>query len=173
MSKRSHAESSSDHFDSESQAFAAESRTPFKRQVSARQYPAAAAAPPPPHPTRCRQGLHRLLLCHFGSNRAGLRPLYREHSMMSYEGTDLAGVNAIMEKLESLPFQEIRFNVLTVDAQPSNPTAGSLLIVVTGQLIPGGEDKPLFFTQTFQLIPEAGSWWVFKTCSLLLGQSAA
>ncbi|ORZ31946.1 hypothetical protein BCR44DRAFT_120622 [Catenaria anguillulae PL171] len=98
----------------------------------------------------------------FGSNRAGLRPLYREHSMMSYEGTDLAGVNAIMEKLESLPFQEIRFNVLTVDAQPSNPTAGSLLIVVTGQLIPGGEDKPLFFTQTFQLIPEAGSWWVFN-----------
>ncbi|KAI9164400.1 Nuclear transport factor 2 [Blastocladiella emersonii ATCC 22665] len=98
----------------------------------------------------------------FDTNRAGLRQLYREHSMMSFEGTDLQGVNAIMNKLENLPFSQIQHRVLSVDAQPSNPTAGSLLIIVTGQLLTNGESQPLFYCQTFQLIPENNSFWIYN-----------
>ncbi|KAI9223707.1 putative nuclear transport factor NTF-2 [Blastocladiella britannica] len=88
---------------------------------------------------------------------------------MSFEGADVAGVDAIMEKLENLPLGAVQHKVASIDAQPSNPTAGTLLITVTGQLVTAGaEDKPLFFTQTFQLLPENGSYWVYNDVFRLL-----
>ncbi|KNE62682.1 hypothetical protein AMAG_09617 [Allomyces macrogynus ATCC 38327] len=98
----------------------------------------------------------------FAANRASLAGVYRDISMLSFEGTDHVGTSAIVAKLQSLAFQQIQFKVLSLDAQPSNPQLGSILICVTGQLIPEGENKPLFFSQTFQLIPEGGSFWVYN-----------
>ncbi|KAL7754178.1 Nuclear transport factor 2 [Sorochytrium milnesiophthora] len=98
----------------------------------------------------------------FDSNRQQLRALYREHSMLSFEGTDIVGVNSIMEKIEGLPFQKIVHNILSVDAQPSHPQLGSIMVTVTGQLVTDDEAKPLFFCQTFNLMPENSSYWVFN-----------
>ncbi|KAJ3043470.1 Nuclear transport factor 2 [Rhizophlyctis rosea] len=100
----------------------------------------------------------------FDADRTRLAPLYRPESMLSFEGAQTAGAEAIVKKLVELPLQGIQHKILTTDAQPSNPQAGSLLVTVTGQLITAGnEANPQFFTQTFQLIPDgSGSYWVFN-----------
>ena len=41
----------------------------------------------------------------FDSNRGALGALYQETSYLTFEGTKLQGVAAIVQKLTSLPFQ--------------------------------------------------------------------
>jgi hypothetical protein len=98
----------------------------------------------------------------FDSDRNALKPLYRDHSMLSWEGTPIQGVNAIVEKLATLPFAKVQHKVTTLDAQPSNPSVSSLLVLVTGLLIVDDESNPMQFTQTFQLIPDGGSYYVYN-----------
>ncbi|KAL2919452.1 Nuclear transport factor 2 [Polyrhizophydium stewartii] len=97
----------------------------------------------------------------FDRNRAELAPLYKEFSMMSFEGQQFRGAD-IVEKLQSLPFQRVQHQVVTVDAQPSNPQAGPLLVTVTGRLLVDDEQNPQHFSQTFQLVPEGTSYFVFN-----------
>ena len=66
----------------------------------------------------------------FDSNRAALAPLYQNSSTMTWEGTDLAGQAAIMEKFASLP--GMKHQVSTVDTQPIS--AQALIVYVTGKL---------------------------------------
>ncbi|KAI1312675.1 Nuclear transport factor 2 [Mortierella claussenii] len=94
----------------------------------------------------------------FDQGRQNLAPLYRETSMLTFEGTPTVGASAIVEKLSSLPFQTVAHRVSTTDAQPADNN--SLIISVTGQLLVDGESNPQFFTQTFLLKPEAGSYYV-------------
>ncbi|OZJ03981.1 hypothetical protein BZG36_04047, partial [Bifiguratus adelaidae] len=98
----------------------------------------------------------------FATNKQGLAPLYKEHSMMSFEGQQFQGSQAIMEKLTNLPFQKVQHKIASCDAQPSNPQVASLLVVVTGQLLIDEETNPMHFSQTFQLIPEGSSYWVYN-----------
>ncbi|GAA5877552.1 hypothetical protein JCM16303_003376 [Sporobolomyces ruberrimus] len=98
----------------------------------------------------------------FDSDRKGLAPLYRDHSMLSFEGQQFQGAAAIVEKLGGLPFESIKHNVATMDAQPSATDKASMIVLVTGQLLTGGDSNPLNFSQTFQLIPEAGNYYVFN-----------
>jgi len=98
----------------------------------------------------------------FAGNRAGLKSLYRDHSMLTFEGNPIQGAAAIAEKLENLPFQKVQHKVTTLDAQPSSPTIGSLLVSVTGQLLVDDSQNPLHFSQVFQLIPDASSYYVFN-----------
>jgi hypothetical protein len=71
--------------------------------------------------------------------------------------------------------------VATLDAQPSNPEGG-IVVLVTGQLLVcliilplcirsfhyliyhqvDEEQKPMSYTQVFQLLPAAGSYYVFN-----------
>jgi hypothetical protein len=52
--------------------------------------------------------------------------------------------------------------VTTIDAQPG-PQAGSILVMVTGQLLVDEEQNPQHFSQTFQLVPEGpGNFFVFN-----------
>ncbi|KAJ7178652.1 hypothetical protein C8R43DRAFT_974122 [Mycena crocata] len=98
----------------------------------------------------------------FDSDRAGLAALYRDTSMLSFEGAQIAGAAAIVEKLVTLPFQKVQHKVTTKDAQPSSGTVASLLVSVTGMLVVDDSPNPLQFSQVFHLIPEGESYFVFN-----------
>ncbi|KAH8556145.1 hypothetical protein BGW37DRAFT_471268 [Umbelopsis sp. PMI_123] len=98
----------------------------------------------------------------FDRNRAELQSLYRGESMLTFEGVQTQGVNGIVEKLVSLPFQKVAHRISTVDAQPSNPSGQSIVVTVTGQLLIDDETNPQMFTQTFNLIADGSSFWVYN-----------
>ncbi|KAL4764345.1 nuclear transport factor 2 family protein [Aspergillus foveolatus] len=98
----------------------------------------------------------------FDGNRAGLAPLYRDQSMLTFETSAIQGVAGIIEKLASLPFQKVQHQVSTLDAQPSGEHGG-ILVLVTGALLVDEEKNPMNYTQTFQLMPDgAGSYFVLN-----------
>ncbi|KAH0651537.1 hypothetical protein KY284_031449 [Solanum tuberosum] len=82
----------------------------------------------------------------FDSNRAGLANLYQEASMLSFEGVQIQGAQSIVAKLTSLPFQQCKHHINTVDCQPSGP-AGGMLVFVSGNLQLPGEQHALKFSQ--------------------------
>ncbi|KAI8385023.1 uncharacterized protein BYT42DRAFT_564439 [Radiomyces spectabilis] len=98
----------------------------------------------------------------FDGGRQNLASLYRESSMLTFEGAQFVGANAIVEKLVSLPFQKVLHRVSTFDAQPSAPNSSNLLVTVTGQLLIDDEQNPQMFSQTFQLIAENRTYWVYN-----------
>ncbi|KAI0713487.1 nuclear transport factor 2 [Earliella scabrosa] len=98
----------------------------------------------------------------FDANRANLQSLYRDVSMLSWEGSPIVGAANITEKLTSLPFEKVQHKVTTLDAQPSSPSLASLIVSVTGLLVVDDSTNPLQFSQVFQLIPDGGSYYVFN-----------
>ncbi|KAI9594598.1 nuclear transport factor 2 [Syncephalis fuscata] len=98
----------------------------------------------------------------FDTNRSNLSSLYRPESMLSFEGSPHQGAASIVEKLTSLPFQKVQHKVNTIDVQPSNLQSGSLLVAITGQLLIDDSPYPQLFNQTFQLIPDGGSYYVLN-----------
>ncbi|CAN6840829.1 unnamed protein product [Brassica oleracea] len=82
----------------------------------------------------------------FDSNRAGLVSLYQEGSMLTFEGQKIQGSQNIVAKLTSLPFQQCKHNITTVDCQPSGPANG-MLVFVSGNLQLAGEQHALKFSQ--------------------------
>ncbi|KAJ2394064.1 Nuclear transport factor 2 [Coemansia sp. RSA 2603] len=77
-------------------------------------------------------------------------------STMNWEGTRLAGTEAIVEKLTSLPFTKVAHKITTTDALQSLPNVPAVVIMVTGQLLVDDETKPQQFSQTFQLVNDNG-----------------
>ncbi|KXN91206.1 Nuclear transport factor 2 [Leucoagaricus sp. SymC.cos] len=96
----------------------------------------------------------------FDSNRSGLSPLYRDQSMLTWEGTQILGTKSILEKITELPFQKVQHKVTSMDAQPSNSTSG-ILVFITGLLVVDDSPNPLQFSQTFQLLSEGGNYYVY------------
>ncbi|WFD29829.1 Nuclear transport factor 2 [Malassezia sp. CBS 17886] len=94
----------------------------------------------------------------FDSNRPQLAPLY---SMLTFEGTQIQGADAIVQKLVSLPFVKVQHKVETRDAQPTGD-GQSLTVLVTGMLLVDEGLNPLKFSQSFTLVPDAGSYYVFN-----------
>ncbi|KAF7115971.1 hypothetical protein CNMCM5793_003804 [Aspergillus hiratsukae] len=97
----------------------------------------------------------------FDTNRQTLANLYRDNSMLTFETSQVIGVANIAEKLTSLPFQKVQHQIATFDAQPSN-TEGGILVMVTGGLLVDEEQKPMSYTQTFQLLREGETYYVFN-----------
>ncbi|TNY21599.1 nuclear transport factor 2 [Rhodotorula diobovata] len=98
----------------------------------------------------------------FDADRKNLAPLYRDHSMLSFEAQQFQGTNSIIEKLASLPFTTIQHRISTMDAQPAATDKASMIVLVTGQLLTGDEQNALSFSQAFHLIPEGGSYYIFN-----------
>ncbi|KAF8867151.1 nuclear transport factor 2 [Acephala macrosclerotiorum] len=97
----------------------------------------------------------------FDTDRKLLAPLYRDNSMLTFESASVAGALGIVEKLSSLPFEKVKHAVSTLDAQPS-PNDG-IMILVTGALLVDAEERPMNYTQAFQLLPDgAGSFFIFN-----------
>ncbi|GMN49263.1 hypothetical protein TIFTF001_018430 [Ficus carica] len=63
----------------------------------------------------------------FDANRAGLANLYQDSSMLTFEGQKIQGSQNIVAKLTSLPFQQCKHSITTVDCQPSGPAGGMLV----------------------------------------------
>lgn len=98
----------------------------------------------------------------FDTDRNNLLTLYRDHSMLTFESSSVQGARAIVDKLTSLPFQKVRHQVSTLDAQPSH-NDGGIVILVTGQLLVDEEERPMNYTQSFQLLRDAnGQFYVFN-----------
>jgi len=81
--------------------------------------------------------------------------------MLTFETDSVLGVNNIIEKLVSLPFQKVKHQVGTINAQPSNE-GGGILVMVTGALMVDEEQRPMNYVQTFQLLPDGGSYFVLN-----------
>ncbi|RJE20936.1 nuclear transport factor [Aspergillus sclerotialis] len=98
----------------------------------------------------------------FDTARQNLAGLYRNESMLTFETNSVQGVQAIIEKLTSLPFEKVQHQIATLDAQPSSDKGG-ILVMVTGALLVDQEQKPMSYTQTFQLLPDGqGSYFVLN-----------
>ncbi|KAG8365869.1 hypothetical protein BUALT_Bualt17G0016700 [Buddleja alternifolia] len=82
----------------------------------------------------------------FDTNRAGLSNLYQDNSMLTFEGQKFQGTQTITAKLTSLPFQQCKHHITTVDCQPSGPSSG-VLVLVSGNLQLAGEQHALKFSQ--------------------------
>lgn len=108
----------------------------------------------------------------FDSGRQGLATLYRDTSMLTFENHAIQGAAGIVEKLAGLPFEKVRHEISTLDAQPSNQ-AGGILVMVTGALLVDEEQKPMNYTQSFQLMPDGqGSYFVFNDVFRLIYSAA-
>ncbi|RAL63773.1 hypothetical protein DID88_003418 [Monilinia fructigena] len=98
----------------------------------------------------------------FDADRTQLATLYRENSMLTFESASVLGAGAIVEKLKSLPFEKVKHQVSTLDAQPSGEHGG-ILILITGALLVDEEQRPMNYSQAFQLLPDgAGSYFIFN-----------
>ncbi|KAE8730125.1 Nuclear transport factor 2 [Hibiscus syriacus] len=81
----------------------------------------------------------------FDANRAGLANLYQEGSMLTFEGQKIQGSQNIVATLTSIPFQQCKHNITTVDCQSSG--FGCMLVFVSGNLQLAGEHHALKFSQ--------------------------
>ncbi|KAK3180724.1 Nuclear transport factor 2 [Lecanicillium sp. MT-2017a] len=99
----------------------------------------------------------------FDTDRKALSALYRDQSMLTFESASVLGVNSIVEKLTSLPFEKVKHQVSTLDAQPGM-VEGAIVILVTGQLLVDEEQRPMNYTQAFQLGRDSasGQYFVFN-----------
>ena len=82
--------------------------------------------------------------------------------MLTFENSQTQGVTAIVQKLADLPFQRVAHKVTTLDAQPSSPSGGGVIVMVTGELLIDEETNPQRYSQVFHLMPEGGSFYVFN-----------
>jgi len=96
-----------------------------------------------------------------GTDRSGLSVVYRPHSMMTFETNQVQGVGAIKEKLISLPFQKLNHQISTLDAHPSGES-GSIIVLITGQLLIDDNEHPQKYSQCFHLVPEGGTYYVLN-----------
>ncbi|MBA0648766.1 hypothetical protein Goklo_016415 [Gossypium klotzschianum] len=72
--------------------------------------------------------------------------------MLTFEGQKIQGSQSIVAKLTSLPFQQCKHNITTVDCQPSG--SGGMLVFVSGNLQLAGEQHALKFSQVFFLLAQ-------------------
>merc|ERR1712228_565828 len=93
----------------------------------------------------------------FDSNVDSLAGLYQPSSMLTFEGNQVLGSQAIIQKLKS--FGAVKHTVQTLDVQPSsNPN--SIYLHITGMIQIGG-DNPLHFTEFFSLVSTGpGAYYV-------------
>ena len=82
----------------------------------------------------------------FDANRAALAGLYQDGSMLTFEGDKFLGAANIAGKIGSLPFQQCKHTIVTVDCQLSGPQGG-VLVFVSGSILTGPNDHPLKFSQ--------------------------
>ena len=86
----------------------------------------------------------------FDTNRASIRSLYQDNSMLTFEGEKFQGVEAISQKLNGLQFQTVEHEIVTSDYQPTN--GGGILVFVCGHLKVDGSEHPMKFSQV-SLLP--------------------
>jgi len=95
----------------------------------------------------------------FDTNRPTLQSLYKDVSMLSFEGEQFMGVQGIMTKLTTLQFTTVQHQPVTIDCQPGLDGT-CIVIMVTGNLaVDGNTQTPIKFAQSFQLKDAGGGQW--------------
>ncbi|XP_063693603.1 nuclear transport factor 2-like [Bolinopsis microptera] len=92
----------------------------------------------------------------FSKNRAELFQYYHPQAMLTFEGAQVSGRDAISQKLTSLPFQQVQHVVTTVDVQPVPACDGAIIVQILGQL-KTDNDPPHGFVQVFTIFPINGN----------------
>ncbi|KAI9726171.1 MAG: Nuclear transport factor 2 [Chrysothrix sp. TS-e1954] len=98
----------------------------------------------------------------FDQDRSKLAALYRDTSQLKFETNSSVGVTDIIQQLTSLPFEQVEHQVSTCDSQASSSKDNSILVLVTGKLLTGGESNALSYTQAFHLMPENNTYYVLN-----------
>lgn len=71
-------------------------------------------------------------------------------------------MKVLINPFQTLPFEKVVHQVSTLDAQPSNESGG-IMVMVTGALLVDEEQRPMNYSQVFQLLPDgSGSYYVFN-----------
>ena len=96
----------------------------------------------------------------FSTNRPGLGSLYQADSIFTFEGEQHVGAQAIVMKLQQLPFQTVQHQVISMDVQQSSENA--ILVFVNGTLKVDQDVNQLKFSQCFQLVSSGGSNFYVK-----------
>ncbi|MFF2117044.1 nuclear transport factor 2 family protein [Kitasatospora sp. NPDC058184] len=89
------------------------------------------------------------------ATRNNLASLYRPESMLTWEGKQVQGQAGIIETINKPELAVVKHSVASSDAQPA--PGGGVLVLVTGNLaVDNAFDKPMQFTETFNLQPIPG-----------------
>jgi len=92
------------------------------------------------------------------ATRPQLQQMYNaEQSLMSFEGQQMQGAAKIMEKIQTLTFQQIAHIITAIDCHPMFD--GGILVNVLGQL-KTDDDQPKSFMQNFVLKPSGDSFYI-------------
>ncbi|KAG9355478.1 hypothetical protein AGOR_G00036570 [Albula goreensis] len=91
----------------------------------------------------------------FDTNRVNLAEIYADTSCLTWEGEGFQGKNAIMGKINSLPFKTIQHIITAQDHQPTIDSC--VLSMVVGQL-KADEDQVMGFHQMFLLKNVDNKW---------------
>ncbi|KAK8792412.1 hypothetical protein WA538_003793 [Blastocystis sp. DL] len=89
----------------------------------------------------------------YDGDRTQLQTIYKDCSMLTCEGQEFLGMQAIMEKIAGLG-ASFRHNIQTMDVQPT--ADNSILITCTGE-IAIDENQPMLFTETFIIRDNGGN----------------
>jgi len=81
--------------------------------------------------------------------------------MMTFEGQQIAGAAAIVQKLQSVG--QVQHTIKSQDVQPSIDPTSAMVIFVTGSITIGG-DNPLHFCEMFQLVSSAPGQYYVHNC---------
>lgn len=96
----------------------------------------------------------------FDTNRQALASIYRDDSVMLFEGSPFQGATAIVQKLMSLSFQKVEHAITTIDSVLTIDSG--LLIMVVGQL--KTDNDPIHtFSETFYLKQFGDSLFVMNS----------
>ncbi|XP_030463200.2 nuclear transport factor 2B-like [Syzygium oleosum] len=97
----------------------------------------------------------------FDANRADMANLYREESVMIFDGRKLQGKEAILAELTSL--QQCRHQILTIGCQPTFLGSSDLVGMVSGNIWLDGKQYARLFNEAFMLLPTPeGSFYVSR-----------
>ncbi|KAJ5818386.1 nuclear transport factor 2 [Penicillium riverlandense] len=104
----------------------------------------------------------------FDVDRAALYKFYRDRSMLSFTfSSDCKGAASITRKLVDLPFRkDVQHKIHAMECQPSNDHGG-VLVLVHGALFYNEPRQVVTFTETFQLLPEGDSYFIFNDVFLI------
>jgi len=103
-----------------------------------------------PNPEEVAKAFTNHFYTMFDTNADGLAGLFNEKSMMTFEGTQIMGGPAVMQKVKSLG--QVKHTPKTMDIQPSID-GSSIVIFVTGHITIGDPNgNPLHFSEFFHLV---------------------
>lgn len=127
--------------------------------------PAAAAADPNAMESNFKQigeEFAKVYYQTYDSNRQGLAQFYEAQSCFTFEGESVQGQQQIVQKLTTLPFQQVQHAPSSCHGQPVPGSPDKVLLLVTGSMLVNGS-QTVKFAEVFQLMKKpTGGWFILN-----------